>query len=532
MIFRPHLQGSRARLFQVAVLGAGLLLSRCAAQDSADTTSQPDSAAIPAASTRTDVVENSVVKVFCTARYPDWYKPWTKQSPLELTGSGVVIEGKRILTCAHEVLHASQLRIQSNQAGDKISATVESIAPSMDMAVLKLDDETFFDTHPALQRAKKMPEIRDAVLAYGYPQGGTGLSITKGIVSRIEFVPYNFPAAGLRIQIDAAINPGNSGGPAMVGNQMIGLAFSALTRSQNIGYIIPCEEIETFLDDIKDGHYDGKPGLFVDFQSLENPALRVSLKLDKSVEGVLLVKQDGVDLPAGLEDRDIILRIGDTPIDNQGMVQAGLRVPVVFKYLVPKVARQGKLPLTVLRHGKEIGVQVPVSADFPLVISDLRGAYPSYFIYGPIAFSSATMNYVSGLAATAASGSMMTILSASGSPLVMRLGEEPTFDGEKLVVISSPFFPHKLAQGYGNPLASVVKRVNGITIKNLPHLVEVLRDSRDEFITIELGSRHAQILVFPRKNMLSATDEILTDNDIRSQGSPDTLAVWNAKPSR
>jgi hypothetical protein len=250
------------------------------------------------------------------------------------------------------------------------------------------------------------------------------------------------------------------------------------------------------------------------------------------VEGVLLVKQDGVDLPAGLEDRDIILRIGDTPIDNQGMVQAGLRVPVVFKYLVPKVTRQGKLPLTVLRHGKEIGVQVPVSADFPLVISDLRGAYPSYFIYGPIVFSTATMNYVSGLAATAAGGSMMTILSASGSPLVMRLGEEPTFDGEKLVVISSPFFPHKLAQGYGNPLASVVKRVNGITIKNLPHLVEVLRDSRDEFVTIELGSRHAQILVFPRKDMLSATDEILTDNDIRSQGSPDTLTVWNAKPSR
>ena len=142
MIFRPHLQGSRARLFQVAVLGAGLLLSRCAAQDSADTTSQSDSAAIPAASTRTDAIENSVVKVFCTARYPDWYKPWTKQSPLELTGSGVVIEGKRILTCAHEVLYASQLRIQSNQAGDKISATVESIAPSMDLAVLKLDDET------------------------------------------------------------------------------------------------------------------------------------------------------------------------------------------------------------------------------------------------------------------------------------------------------------------------------------------------------------------------------------------------------
>jgi len=30
--------------------------------------------------------------------------------------------------------------------------------------------------------------------------------------------------------------------------------------------------------------------------------------------------------------------------------------------------------------------------------------------------------------------------------------------------------------------------------------------------------------------MLAATDDILTDNGIRSQGSPDILAIWNAKP--
>jgi hypothetical protein len=29
--------------------------------------------------------------------------------------------------------------------------------------------------------------------------------------------------------------------------------------------------------------------------------------------------------------------------------------------------------------------------------------------------------------------------------------------------------------------------------------------------------------------MVAATEEILTDNGIRAQGSPDTLAVWQAK---
>ena len=73
-------------------------------------------------------IENSVVKIFATVRYPDPYKPWTKQSPEDQTGSGVVIEGKRILTNAHVVDYASQVQIQANQAGDKISATVEAIA--------------------------------------------------------------------------------------------------------------------------------------------------------------------------------------------------------------------------------------------------------------------------------------------------------------------------------------------------------------------------------------------------------------------
>ena len=51
------------------------------------------------------------------------------------------------------------------------------------------------------------------MLAYGFPTGGTSLSITKGIVSRIEFVAYNYPVSGLRIQIDAAINPATAGDP-------------------------------------------------------------------------------------------------------------------------------------------------------------------------------------------------------------------------------------------------------------------------------------------------------------------------------
>src|ERR1700727_2314448 len=271
-----------------------------------------DQAEVPA-------LENSVVKIFSTMRYPDPYKPWTKQAPSEATASGVVIEGKRILTNAHAVLYASQVQIQANAAGDKVSATVVAVAPGIDLAVLQLDDPTFFDTHPPVARASKLPQIKDAVLAYGFPTGGNSLSITKGIVSRIEFVAYNYPVSGLRIQVDAAINPGNSGGPAIAGDKMVGLAFSKLGGdTQNIGYIIPNEEVELFLKDIADGRYHGKPAMYDDLQTLENPALRDYLKVDKSVEGMVVHRPAATDASHPLKEGDVVTHIGDAPIDNQG----------------------------------------------------------------------------------------------------------------------------------------------------------------------------------------------------------------------
>ncbi len=494
-----------------------------------------DESPAPAASSGeagTDAVANSVVKVFSTVRYPDPYRPWTRQAPVEFSGSGVVLEGRRILTCAHVVLYASQVQVQANQAGDKVSATVEAVAPGIDLAVLKLDDETFFDSHAPLPREKALPEIREAVMAYGYPRGGTSLSITKGIVSRVEFVPYNYLTTGLRIQIDAAINPGNSGGPAVVGNKMVGLAFGLLNNSQNIGYIIPCEEIDLFLNDIKSGHYHGKPSMFDDCQAIENGALRPFLKLPKPVAGVVVHKPDSTDPAYPLKEWDVITRIGDMPIDDQGMIKVNDNLRVSFKYQVQKIARNGTVGLTVVRAGKELKVDVPVSSHRSLVISDLQGSYPSYFVFGPLVFSSATIQFLGGYTRGSNGGGMMAVLSAVGSPLVKRVGDKPAFEGEQLCVVSSPFFPHRLSKGYQNPAGQVVKTINGIEIKNLNHLVEVLRDAKDEFVVIEFDNRGGETLVFPRAEMVAATDEILTDNDLRSQGSPDTLAIWNAKPSR
>ena len=99
---------------------AAIALASCTlhAQEASQATAPPTAA--PPVS---PAVENSVVKIFSTLRRPDPFKPWTKATPQDVTGSGVVIEGKRILTNAHVVGYASQVEVQASQDGDTVLAT-------------------------------------------------------------------------------------------------------------------------------------------------------------------------------------------------------------------------------------------------------------------------------------------------------------------------------------------------------------------------------------------------------------------------
>ena len=494
---------------------AALLLSTAAPAFAAVDTAQSDA--------QEGKIRESVVKISATMRYPDLTHPWTKHSPQEASGTGVVIDGKRILTNAHVVLYASQLFVESYQSSDKLPANVEAVSPGIDLAILKLEDESFFDKRPAISRTSILPEVKETVLVYGYPQGGSSQSITKGIVSRIEFTGYNEGTSGLRVQIDAAINPGNSGGPALVDGKMIGLIFSKLTQADNIGYIIPSEEIDLFLKDVVDGNYDGKPAIHESLQTLENEALRSFLGLDKKTQGMVVHSPDPANQHDPLKPFDVITKIGDHEIDNHGMVKIKDNLRLSFHYLIQQLVKDGKVPLTVLREGKTLPIELPTKTKYPMLINALKGRYPSYFVYGPLVFAPVTAEFAGSL------GRGYAALAIMESPLATRRGDLPRFEGEELVVVSSPMFPHKISKGYDNPITKIVKDVNGVPIKNLRHLVELLRDSKAKFTTIRFDDKYSETIVFNHQEALKATDEILSDNGIRQQASEDLTTVWSKK---
>jgi hypothetical protein len=96
-----------------------------------------------------------------------------------------------------------------------------------------------------------------------------------------------------------------------------------------------------------------------------------------------------------------------------------------------------------------------------------------------------------------------------------------------MIVVSAPLFPHRLTKGYSNPAGRVLRALNGTKPKNLNHLVELLRTATSEFLEFTFEGQGTETLIFNRQELLTVTEDILSDNDIRARGTPDTMAAWN-----
>jgi len=303
--------------------------------------------------------------------------------------------------------------------------------------------------------------------------------------------------------------------------------FSLIQNAQNIGYLIPVEEIQLFLKDIADGTYDGKPQTFDLIQTVENDALRAKLGLPKGINGVMVAQPYRKDPSYPLKEWDVITQIGDKPIDSDGKVAIRYDLRLSASYLVQKYAQNGIVPITVFRDGKLLPINLPVVNKRELVIPYLLEAQPKYFIFGPFVFSATTQDYLERLGNQRPSS-----FGYQPSPLITRRYDKPAFENEELIVVASPLFPSRLTRGYDDPNRAVLSEVNGVKVKNLRHLVELLRDSRDEQISFKFASSGVlthETMVFNRADLQEATAKVLEENGIRYPYSPDLRTVWEAK---
>jgi len=89
------------------------------------------------------------------------------------------------LTNAHVVANQTFLEVKKYGDTKRYQAKVLQVSHDTDLALLEVEDKDFFkDTVPLTFGT--LPNMQDKVTVYGYPMGGNTISISTGIVSRIE----------------------------------------------------------------------------------------------------------------------------------------------------------------------------------------------------------------------------------------------------------------------------------------------------------------------------------------------------------
>jgi S1-C subfamily serine protease len=341
--------------------------------------------------------EKSVVQVFTSFQEPNWSAPWIFDSPRRASGTGFLIDGDRIMTNAHVVAWTTQLIVRRYHDPKPYFAKVEFVAHDIDLAVIKVQDPDFYKGMKPLDFGP-LPKVRSQVITYGFPAGGQQISYTRGVVSRIEVQSYVHIGnrAFLAVQTDAAINPGNSGGPVIQDDKVVGVAFEGISGLQSTGYFIPTVIIHHFLEDIKDGVYEGVPEAGLRLSALQNPAFRRMLKLPEESKNGVRIDQI-LDIPttqALLKTNDVIMQVGDYPVDDDGTITYDGNT-VGVSAAVDLAQNGDTIPLKIWRDGQMTDVKLPVKVyNDDADQGNQYDVLPHYYIYGGLVFTPLSLDYL------------------------------------------------------------------------------------------------------------------------------------------
>ena len=435
-------------------------------------------------------IRKSLARVVVTTQNPNYRAPWNPGSIGGGVGSGFVISGPLLMTNAHVVSNARYINVERYGDPQKYPAKVLHIAHDCDLAILEVENSDFFKGMVPLKFGE-IPDLHSTVTAYGYPIGGAKMSVTRGVVSRIEFRIYSHSGldSHLTVQIDAAINPGNSGGPVMQDDKVIGVAFQGYSGAvaQNTGYIIPIPVIKRFLKDIEDGNYEGYVELGIEYLNLQNPSYRKFLNLPNDNSGIVVTSV----LASGsarnyLKRGDVLLSIDGFPINSDGHIEID-REYLQMEEVVERKFHGDKVAFEIIREGEKESVNVILKGAWPYAIfAKQYDKKPEFILFSGLLFQPLNRNFLG------AYKNKDIELNYYYSHFV---SEEIYLDRPQIVVLSS-ILPDPINTYSGYFVNSIVDEINGQKIKSLKDVAQILDQNPERYIVRMLRREKPIVIEF------------------------------------
>ena len=447
-------------------------------------------------------VQKSLVRITATSLDPDYKAPWNAGGLERGVGAGFVISGNRIMTNAHVVANSRYVTVERDGDPNKYPAKVQFIANDCDLAVITVSAPDFFKNMLPLKLGE-IPALESTVSAYGYPIGGERMSVTTGIVSRIDFQLYTHSSIDqhLAIQISAQINPGNSGGPVMQDGKVVGVAFQGYSGdvAQGVAYMIPTPVIKRFLQDIGNGHYDEYPDLAITYAKLQNPAQRRFLGLKDDDHGVLVSSvvaagpSDGILYPG-----DVLLAIDGHPIASDANVEMeGERAQ--FEEVVERKFKGDSVKMDILRNKRPLTVELKLYKPWPYSLQghsyDVR---PRYVLYGGLLFQPLSLDMLEAY--------------RTADLRVRHFFEYFVLDQLYLqhpdVIVLANILPDPINTYLSPYRGGIVDEVNGKKIRTLDELANAFAESPERLVIRMIGD--GPPLVLNRSQVEAARERIKT----------------------
>jgi serine protease Do len=239
-----------------------------------------------------------------------------------VSGTGFFItEDGYIITNNHVVEGTEEVTIILSD-GTEQTATIVGTDIYSDIAVLKTDGNV-----PAVAKLGNSDVLKpgESVIAIGSPLGNFKNTVTVGVISatgRSIDTGNGYQIEDL-VQTDAAINHGNSGGPLVnLAGEVIGVNTLVVRNTnsgdvaEGLGFAIPINTAQAVAGQIIEKGYFARPYMGISFQPI-NPSIaaRYNLPAEWGVY-ITRVVENSPASQAGLQEGDIITRLGDIPIDE------------------------------------------------------------------------------------------------------------------------------------------------------------------------------------------------------------------------
>jgi S1-C subfamily serine protease len=447
----------------------------------------------------------AVVRIYCTSLQPNYDAPWQALTPRSGTGSGVAIGPQRVLTGAHVVADATFVQVQKVQDPTRYTARIIAVCHDADLALLEIEDPAFSTDIPPVS-VGGLPALRQRVSVVGFPVGGSEVSVTEGVVSRIELQRYSHSQRRLlAITVDAAINSGNSGGPVFAGGEVVGLAFQSLNDAENVGEVVPAALIRRFLRAVEEGRAVAMPSLSVRLQGLENPVLRRTLGLREGQTGVRVrAIEHGGAAEGHLELGDVLLSIDGFDLANNGTVRwNGLRAGYDVLFSERFIGEEVQVEL--LREGRQLATSFPLGTLQTTAERSRYGVRPRYVVYGGLVFQPLSRDFL---------GTWKTWWEKAPPEFLHSYYNEIRSVERPERVVLSRVLADELTVGYTGRHNELVDKVNGEVVRSLAHLAELL-DHAGEQVRVETS--WGALLVFETTEVQDGEARILANYRI---GSP------------